>query len=77
MSKQRYQEQADGYMSLIKFYMSLGKLDPDFTSLIERAVHDYARQQVYLAFARQAEALARIEQEFYPHEEIDEELHNA
>jgi len=65
MSSTRYTEQAEVDLSVIRAYLSHYGVKPEQEQAFINTIKSYGRNQIYVAFAKQAEALARIEEEYY------------
>ena len=63
MSVTRYMDNIEADLTILKMYLSEAKMPQETKEQVLRLVKRYARQEVYLAFAKQAQAIARLEQE--------------
>lgn len=68
MSVTRFQEKVEADLSIISMYLHGTDMPEKQRASFLNAIKQYAKHNVYLAFARQQEALARIEEEYYSHE---------
>ena len=63
MSVTRYMDNIEADLTILKMYLSEAKMPQETKEQVLRIVKRYARQEVYLAFSKQAQAIARLEQE--------------
>ena len=63
MSVTRYMDNIEADLTILKMYLSEAKMPQETKEHVLRIVKRYASQEVYLAFAKQAQAIARLEQE--------------
>ena len=63
MSVTRHQERADTDLSVIKAYLSHYGVAPEQEKYFIKTIESYARHKVWAAFAKQEEAIQRLEEE--------------